>query len=219
MIKSVGWNWKEEKSNIWKNPCEESYYYCQKWLGEGRKTVLDLGCGLGRHSILFAANGLDVTAVDISEDAVASVKDWQAECGLEFPALQMDMQHLDFADNTFDCIWSYMVVSHTDTQGFAHLLGEIERVLKPGGQIFITLCSKDDSIFKRGGARIIDENTIIKSNEGSEKDVPHFYMNMDDIQKSFDNFTLNRVRHIDNCCYDGKLNENKHYFVEATLKN
>jgi hypothetical protein len=31
MVKSKAWDWEKEKNNIWLEPCEESYYYVNKW--------------------------------------------------------------------------------------------------------------------------------------------------------------------------------------------
>ena len=59
MIESKGWDWnlvKEDNENIWKNPSIESYYLLNRWKSQGKKEFLDLGCGLGRHSILFGKN-------------------------------------------------------------------------------------------------------------------------------------------------------------------
>ncbi|MCK1359020.1 class I SAM-dependent methyltransferase [Bradyrhizobium sp. 199] len=42
--------------------------------GEVRK-MLDLGCGTGRHAVIFAGGGFDVTGVDQSESMVARARD------------------------------------------------------------------------------------------------------------------------------------------------
>ena len=34
------------------------------------ETLLDLACGKGRHSVAFAAHGLDVTGVDLSRESI-----------------------------------------------------------------------------------------------------------------------------------------------------
>ena len=45
----IPFDWKNvDDKNLWLTPCEESYYYAEKWKREGRHSVLDLGCGLGR---------------------------------------------------------------------------------------------------------------------------------------------------------------------------
>lgn len=67
MIESKGWNWKivkDDKAEIWKKPSVESYYLLNRWKEQGKKHFLDLGCGLGRHSILFGKNGFDVSSFD-----------------------------------------------------------------------------------------------------------------------------------------------------------
>lgn len=38
------------------------------------KSILDLGCGVGRDSIFFYKNGYDVTALDSSEEALKTLK-------------------------------------------------------------------------------------------------------------------------------------------------
>ena len=49
MVKSKGWDWQAVDNSIWLDPCEESYYYVNKWKKAGCKSVLDLGCGYGWH--------------------------------------------------------------------------------------------------------------------------------------------------------------------------
>ena len=60
------WSALDDKST-WLEPCEESYYYAQKWKREGRRSLLDLGCGLVRQSVFFARCGFRVSAVDICD--------------------------------------------------------------------------------------------------------------------------------------------------------
>ena len=38
MVNSKEWDWKEADELFWTNPCEESYYYANKWKREGKKT-------------------------------------------------------------------------------------------------------------------------------------------------------------------------------------
>jgi SAM-dependent methyltransferase len=49
--------------------------------GEIRK-MLDLGCGTGRHAVIFAGRGLDVTGVDQSEPMVARARERAAQLKL-----------------------------------------------------------------------------------------------------------------------------------------
>jgi 2-polyprenyl-3-methyl-5-hydroxy-6-metoxy-1,4-benzoquinol methylase len=156
MTKSKEWDWQKEISPIWLEPCEESYYYCRRWKKAGKKTVLDLGCGLGRHSILFAKEGFDVTAVDLSEYAVEHLDSWRTREGLDIKTVCCDMKKLPFQDSAFDCLWAYHVISHADTAGIIEIISEIQRVLKPGGETYFTLCSKESKNFREALFPYID---------------------------------------------------------------
>lgn len=218
MVESKEWDWKEADKTVWTDPCEESYYYANKWRSEGKKSILDLGCGLGRHAILFAKESFDVTAVDLSEEGINYLNKWKEKDNLKIMTKVCDMKQLTFQNNSFDCIWSYHVISHTDTMGFLTILDEIKRVLKPNGSIYFTLCSKDTLSYSQAGFPRIDENTIIKT-DGPEKNVPHYYVELDDIERLLhSDFTIIRIRHIDDCYFAGSKQNSKHYYIEAVKK-
>lgn len=61
MVQSKPWNWDKAKEKNWDRPSEDSYYYLYRWADKGFKKILDLGCGKGRHSLLFAGHHFDVT--------------------------------------------------------------------------------------------------------------------------------------------------------------
>lgn len=217
MVSSKEWDWEQVKGSLWLEPCEECYYYIKKWKNEGRQSILDLGCGLGRHSIAFAKGGFQVTAADLSEFGVNHLNTWKKKEDLDIVTEICDMKKLPFSDNTFDCLWAYHAISHTDTEGFLEILNEIKRVLKPGGTIYLTICSKQSGSFREADFEHIDENTIIKSIDGPEKDVPHYYVDLDDILRLFKDFSINHIRHIDDCYFEDKKQNSMHYYIEAAL--
>ena len=214
------WSAVEDKED-WLEPCEESYYYVEKWKREGRKSVLDLGCGLGRHSVLFAKYGFKVTAVDISDDALSQLKKLSKELGIDIACRKADMEELPFADNAFDCIFAMHAAGHTDSAGMDRVMKEIKRVLKPDGTVFMTLCSKETWTYAQSGLQKLDGNTIIKT-EGPEQGVPHYFVDQEDIKNLFSDFELVKVRHIDDCygkSFGGlKWRNMKHYFIEAVIR-
>lgn len=69
--------------------------------------------------------------------------------------------------------------------------------------------------FKYAGYPKIDENTVVKIDEGSENGIPHFYVTLDDILTLFENFEIVRIRHTDDCYVGGKRQNSKHYFILA----
>ncbi len=215
MTESKAWAWEGVADKLWTQPSEESYYYAHKWQSEGRKSILDLGCGLGRHSIFFAKQGFKVTAVDLSRYAVDHLINWQKAEGVDILTRCCDMNSLPFADNAFDCVWAYHVISHTDAVGIRAIIAEIERVIKPSGSLYFTLCSKSSPYFANSNCHRIDNNTIQKT-EPPEAGIPHYYADLSDIQALLANFTINRIRHVDDCFYDGKAQCSCHYYIDAT---
>lgn len=111
------------------------------------------------------------------------------------------------------------VISHTDSAGIKKILNEISRVLKIGDEIFITLCSKETWSFKDAGYPRLDENTVIKTAEGPEKGIPHFYVSLDDAIDLLANYNIERIRHTDDCYFSGKKQNSKHYFITANLRS
>ena len=152
MIKSKGWNWKmvEDDSNcVWKIPSIESYYLLDRWKGLGFKSFLDLGCGLGRHTVLFASNDFKTYGFDISEDGLKKAKEWLDSLDLKADLKKGDMIHLPYDDNSFDCILCRNVISHQDTEGVKQIIKELYRVLKDNGECYLTLGSKSTWGFKQ----------------------------------------------------------------------
>ncbi len=215
---SKAWEWSKESNPFWLNPSEESYYMAQRWKESNFKEVLDFGCGLGRHSIYFAKQGFHVSAFDLSVEGTDHLRQWSGREHLSIDIKVADMLNLPYEDNSFDAIFAYHVVSHTNTMGMEQILGEISRILKVNGEIFITLCSKETWSFKDAGYPKLDENTVIKSNEGPENGIPHFYVTLDDIISLFHNFEIDRIRHTDDCYFEGKKQNSKHYFIIAKLR-
>jgi SAM-dependent methyltransferase len=92
--------------------------------------VVDLGCGSGRALIWNRDLGAEAIGIDISpffsEDARRDV-----------PLLLGDLRRLPFADATFDKAWSLDVLEHLSPDALAAMLTEANRILKPGGTLFV----------------------------------------------------------------------------------
>ena len=104
--------------------------------------LLDLGCGEGRHSILASlAAPVQVVAFDLSKDDLSTTRERFADFR------DAENAHLDivcgsgltlpFADDTFDVVICAEVLEHIHE--FEQVLKEIKRVLKPGGQLAVSV--------------------------------------------------------------------------------
>lgn len=215
MVESRPWDWKKNDQDFWNEPSAESYYLVDRWQKKGYQKFLDLGCGLGRHSLLFARRGFAVSALDLSPEAVASLRVKGADCGIDCSC--GNMVSLPWPDSTFDCLLAYHVISHTDTAGIRAIVDEIERVLKNGGEFFVTVCSKKSWSYRDAGYPRHDDNTVIKTGDGPENGVPHFYADDSTVREIFSGLDLINVRLVQDIVASGsELRDSWHYFILGT---
>jgi SAM-dependent methyltransferase len=97
------------------------------------KDVLEIGCGTGVHARLLAGAGANVTAVDLTPTAVELTRRRLELNGLYADVREADAEALPFADGSFDFVWSWGVVHHSEHTD--RVVAEIARVLRPGGRV------------------------------------------------------------------------------------
>ncbi|MGN7782703.1 class I SAM-dependent methyltransferase [Mycolicibacterium sp. 22603] len=115
-------------------------------LGIGPGTsVIDVGCGAGRHSFEAYRRGADVIAFDQSVedlndvDAILTAMKEQGEApaSARAEAVKGDALDLPYADGTFDCVIASEILEHVPADDAA--IAELVRVLKPGGALAVTV--------------------------------------------------------------------------------
>lgn len=72
---------------------------------EGGERVLDLACGIGRHSLELRRRGFEVVGVDISPDLLEMAEREAGAQSLEVTFMQADLRELDLRDE-FDLVLS-----------------------------------------------------------------------------------------------------------------
>lgn len=65
-----GWNWNNVTNKLWNRADEEMYDFVQYCKQKNYRTVLDIGAGKGRHTIMFSQQGFCVSALDISPSSI-----------------------------------------------------------------------------------------------------------------------------------------------------
>ncbi len=104
------------------------------------KRVLEIGVGLGADFIQWCRAGAQGTGVDLTQAAIDATR---RRCALEGfqPDLRVaDAEGLPFAENTFDIVYSWGVLHHTPNTSDA--IGEVFRVLRPGGEARIMIYAR-----------------------------------------------------------------------------
>jgi 2-polyprenyl-3-methyl-5-hydroxy-6-metoxy-1,4-benzoquinol methylase len=94
--------------------------------------LLDLGCGWGSNTIVFAKIGYDVDAIDISEENIASTRRLAERYQLaeRVRARIETAETLGYPNGRFDVVVGIDILHHVQ---IAEALAEVRRVLKPCG--------------------------------------------------------------------------------------
>jgi cyclopropane fatty-acyl-phospholipid synthase-like methyltransferase len=104
------------------------------------KNVLEIGCGAGLLASQLARAGADLTAIDLTEQAIALTTRRFEVCGLRADIRRMDAEKMTFEDASFDYVVSWGVIHHSGNM--AAILQHIHRVLRPGGQAFLMIYNR-----------------------------------------------------------------------------
>ncbi|MDA9720735.1 class I SAM-dependent methyltransferase [Candidatus Pelagibacter sp.] len=116
--------------------------------------IVELGAGLGRDSIYFGKNSINVTALDYSENGIKIINEKIKKENLisSISTLKFDIREdLPFETNSVDACYSHMLYCMALTQkDLDKLNSEIHRILKPGGLNIYTVRNTDDGDYKKG---------------------------------------------------------------------
>jgi SAM-dependent methyltransferase len=96
-------------------------------------TVLDLGCGFGRHAVGLARRGHRVTGLDLSEPMLARARALAASAGVTVDWLGRDMRELGGLGPFDACICLYTAFGFFDDAGNRRVLEGVHAALRPGG--------------------------------------------------------------------------------------
>jgi len=149
---------------------------------ENVETVLDLGCGMGRHSIYLAKRGFTVTATDISPKGIEITAQKAQLEGLAITTVCHDFRDIPFENDSFDAVLSVWTSGHGLKADMIKNANEMLRVTKQGGMIFVDYVSKKDGNYGRGTP--IEKDTFINNTPG-EEDIPHHYTDAEELSEIY----------------------------------
>ncbi|WP_329563532.1 class I SAM-dependent methyltransferase [Streptomyces uncialis] len=145
----------------------------------GGQRSLDVGCGVGRHTLALASLGFESYGVDRSEAGLERVLQEANRRGATVELRSADMTSLPFPGGSFDFVVAWNVVYHGTAEDAARAIAEVTRVLRPGGRYLSTMLSKRNVEFGKG--QEIAADTFVQPGGPQDKAHPHLYCDADDL--------------------------------------
>ncbi len=156
--------------------------------------ILDLGCGVGRNLFYLTKEGFEVHGIDLAKEGIKIIKKNAKEKNIKIQLKVGNVfKRLPYPDNFFDAVISIQVLQHGSFNQIKKAITEIERILKPKGLIFITLCGR----YSQGKLRYCLVKTAKKIAPrtyvpivGNEIGLVHYIYNEQILKKHYRNFKI-----------------------------
>jgi len=126
------------------NTSEEVEFIVEELRPAEGSSVLDVGCGTGRHAIELARRGFRVTGIDISEGMLEQARIAAAEAGVELELVRADASrelpkgHFDVALCLCEGAFGLLGRSDNPVDHDLSILENINGALNPGAPLMLT---------------------------------------------------------------------------------
>jgi SAM-dependent methyltransferase len=145
------------------------------------KDILDCGAGGDQPPLsLFYEYGYHTCGIEFDERQLGKAIQYADRKGQNLHIEQGDMRHLEFADGSFSFVYSYNSIFHMRKADILQSIGELKRVLKPGGLLFVNFLTLNDS--RCGLGPQVWENEYEQMDDGP---VIHSYYRIDEADAYF----------------------------------
>lgn len=178
----------------------------RRWAGDTRmlpafpshQRILETGCGDGKTLRALAAarqhsggesdGGPEIVGLDFSRAALR-VCSREMDLGSRVHLVCADAAAIPFISSAFDAVILVHVLGHATRKARVRICREVERVVRPGGRVFIRVFSTGD--FRAGRGEEIEEMTFLRG-DGT---FTHYFM-MQEICDLFPAFSPESQDHV-----------------------
>ena len=123
--------------------------------------ILEVGCGLGTESIFMAVRGMNVTAMDLSKDAINVGKEIAKQYDVNIDWIVGDLLREDLFNQKFDVITDQGCFHHMKENEFEKYEQKISKYIKPGGLFVLRAFS--DAMPEGDQPRRVSSDDMIKT--------------------------------------------------------
>ncbi len=199
------WNEVHESRNWGKYPAEELVRFMSRSYPPAvrqQTRVLDLGCGTGANTWFLSREGFSTFAFDGAYSALPRARELCRKETVPPYFLQADAGALPFADRCFDAVVEIGALASNTSAGIRTILGEIARILKPGGRFFASVLFTKATTGFGSGTRL-DAHSFRDVSEGPLAGLGtiHFFTKTEITslwaRKGFGDLTIDRLERTD----------------------
>ena len=190
MSKTHPWElaWREARWEEKSPPLAEVVEFASELKQANARTILDLGCGAGRHAIILANEGFRVAALDVSETALRILETRLKAVSIGNVVLvKHEMGQLPFIEDYFDGVVSTNVLHHGKLADIKKTVDELYQVMKPGALAFIIVLSSTD--FRKGTGEKLERNTYVFT-KGEERGIIHHFFTRQELDSILSKFEI-----------------------------
>ena len=205
--------WHDDKNRkAWIEPEEGFLDLLPTLKGERVLRTLDLGCGIGRHVIVLAAEGFETYGIDSSAAAIEYCRSWMNTAALCATVRHGNMQAIPYPDRFFDFVLCWNVIYHATRRGMTGILAEIERVLRVDGLLYLTLNSTRNK--HCGSGNEVEPDTFIDSDKADGQHL-HHYSDEVDVRNLLSRFHIESIKEAEQGPPDSVIAGSWHWTILA----
>ena len=181
--------WEQHISNsmlLYPNEYLTRYIYANK---RDFNSILDFGCGDGRHLEMIARAGIkDIIGVDYNSTAIEVAKN---RCQKYSIKLYQNNQNSNLKDliqrDNLDCVVCWGITLTNAYYMTSEIFKQFAKILKPNGKVIANWRAQDDSLY--GDGKEIAKDTFVIQRD-SHKGLLYYIPNLDDIKEIYKSANL-----------------------------